>query len=556
VCAVAILNVSSAITPPLAARLRWLLDLAPVEVPQAAGSALVFASIALLVIARGLRRGMRHTWIAAMALLAVSLLTNLTKGLDVEEAVCSAAVAFALFRYRPAFRVRAAPASFRRAALVAAAGVASAVAIGGVLVVFVGVHHQSGDDNSVKALAERLAGNAALPLPAASPFVTPAFAALGIAVVAAVGWILVAPHRRRTQSPAEHRAEREQARAIVTRHGADTLAYFALRDDKDWFFTGHSVVAYAVRNGVCLVSPDPIGPPEERADTWADFCAFADANGWSVAVMAAGASWLPIYQTMGMRAIYLGDEAIVDCTTFTLDGGAMKSLRGAHNRVSKTGYTVEFVDPNDLDSRGRREVLELLPETRRGGMERGFSMTLSRVFDHDDTGLLLAIARDVEGHAQAVCQFVPSPEIDGYSLDLMRRRQDAALPNGVIDFVIVETIRHMRRLGRRGLGLNFSVLRAVVSGERSDSTWTGIERRVAARLSESAQIESLWRFNAKFHPEWQPRWVVVDAVEHAPAQGFAIADAESIWELPVVGGLIERRARRRAAATAVVASGS
>jgi lysylphosphatidylglycerol synthetase-like protein (DUF2156 family) len=552
VCAVAILNVSSAITPPLATRLRWLLDLAPVEVPQAAGSALVFASIALLVIARGLRRGMRHTWIAALALLAVSLLTNLTKGLDVEEAACTAAVVYALFRYRHAFRVRPAPTAFRRAALVAVTGVAGAVAVGGVLVALVGVHHRSGDDDSVRALAERIAGNAALPLPAASPFVTPALAALGIAVAAAVGWILVAPHRRRTQSPAEHRAEREQARAIVARHGADTLAYFALRDDKDWFFTGHSVVAYAVRNGVCLVSPDPIGPLEERADTWADFCAFADANGWSVAVMAAGASWLPIYQAMGMRAIYLGDEAIVDCTTFTLDGGSMKSLRGAHNRVSKAGYTVEFVDPNHLDSRGRREVLELLPETRRGGMERGFSMTLSRVFDSDDTGLLLAIARDVEGRAHAVCQFVPSAEIDGCSLDLMRRRHDEALPNGVIDFVIVETILHMRRLGLRGLGLNFSVLRAVVSGERSDSSWRGIERRVLARLSDSAQIESLWRFNAKFHPEWQPRWVVVDAVEHVAAQGFAIADAESIWELPVLGGLIERRARRRSA----VASGS
>ena len=267
-CAVAILNVSSAVTPPLATRLRWLLDLAPVEVPQAAGSALVFASIALLVIARGLRRGMRHTWIAAMALLAVSLLTNLTKGLDVEEAACTAAVAYALFRYRHAFRVRPAPTAFRRAALVAVTGVAGAVTVGGVLVALVGAHHRTGDD-SVTAPAERLAGNAALPLPAASPFVTPALAALGIAVVAAVGWILVAPHRRRAQSPAEHRAEREQARAIVARHGADTLAYFALRDDKDWFFTGHSVVAYAVRNGVCLVSPDPIGPPEERADAWA-----------------------------------------------------------------------------------------------------------------------------------------------------------------------------------------------------------------------------------------------------------------------------------------------
>jgi lysyl-tRNA synthetase class 2 len=121
--------------------------------------------------------------------------------------------------------------------------------------------------------------------------------------------------------------------------------------------------------------------------------------------------------------------------------------------------------------------------------------------------------------------------------------------------VIVEMILPMRGLGMRGLGLNFSVLRAVVSGERSDSTWRidsawhSIERRVLARLSESAQIESLWRFNAKFHPEWQPRWVVVDAVEHVAAQGFAIADAESIWELPVLGGLIQRRARRRAAVT-------
>ncbi|HTN81428.1 MAG TPA: hypothetical protein VMK16_17290, partial [Acidimicrobiales bacterium] len=83
---VAIMNVLSAVTPPLAGRLRWLLGLAPVEVPQAAGSALVFASIALLFIARGLRRGMRHTWIAALALLAISLITNLTKGLDIEEA--------------------------------------------------------------------------------------------------------------------------------------------------------------------------------------------------------------------------------------------------------------------------------------------------------------------------------------------------------------------------------------------------------------------------------------------------------------------------------------
>jgi len=46
-----------------------------------------------------------------------------------------------------------------------------------------------------------------------------------------------------------------------------------------------------------------------------------------------------------MRDVYIGDEAIVDCSTFSLQGKAMKSLRGAYNRVSKSGCTVEVMDP-------------------------------------------------------------------------------------------------------------------------------------------------------------------------------------------------------------------
>ena len=47
---------------------------------------------------------------------------------------------------------------------------------------------------------------------------------------------------------------------IVRRHGGDTLSYFALRDDKEHWFWNETLIAYAVHNGVCLVSPDPIGP--------------------------------------------------------------------------------------------------------------------------------------------------------------------------------------------------------------------------------------------------------------------------------------------------------
>ena len=46
-----------------------------------------------------------------------------------------------------------------------------------------------------------------------------------------------------------------------------------------------------------------------------------------------------------MRDLYVGDEAVVDCQTFSLDGGHMKGLRQAVNRIAKYGYRMEFYDP-------------------------------------------------------------------------------------------------------------------------------------------------------------------------------------------------------------------
>ena len=49
------------------------------------------------------------------------------------------------------------------------------------------------------------------------------------------------------------------------------------------------------------------------------------------------------------------------------------------------------------------------------------------------------------------------------------------------------------------------------------------------------QIETLWRFTAKYQPEWVPRYVAYDGLEHVLPAALAIARAESFWELPVVG---------------------
>ena len=93
-----------------------------------------------------------------------------------------------------------------------------------------------------------------------------------------------------------------------------------------------------------------------------------------------------------------------------------------------------------------------MTETRQGEVERGYSMTLSRIFDPRDQGLLLAVCFDADGRPLAFNQYVPATQVDGYSLDLMRRTSDPDAPNGLTDFVIIETLQWMSERGLSGSG--------------------------------------------------------------------------------------------------------
>ena len=104
-------------------------------------------------------------------------------------------------------------------------------------------------------------------------------------------------------------------------------------------------MAYSVRDGICLVSPDPIGPIEDRRRIWREFRGFAEAQGLARGRARRVRGWLPIYEADGMASLYMGDEAVVDPTTFKIDGGKAKGLRHAVNRATTAGYTFELPRP-------------------------------------------------------------------------------------------------------------------------------------------------------------------------------------------------------------------
>ncbi|HEX3542029.1 MAG TPA: phosphatidylglycerol lysyltransferase domain-containing protein [Acidimicrobiales bacterium] len=556
VAAAGVLSLMSAFLAPTRQRLSSLLQFVPLAVPQAADALVALASLGLLALARSIRRGQRRAWLIACTLLAGTFLLHLVKGFDVEEAIATGAVFGYLFVHRDAFQAGVDKPSTRRGVLTLLWGAALTIAFGTAAVelgtrLAASRHHQRLPlPRAFLAATERLVGVRSVRLPdRLDDFFAPAMVAIAIGLGLAVAYLLSRPVvAHRAASPAAGGVPAGvnlgagglgRARDVVRRYGSGTLDYFALRPDKEFFFWGDSVVAYGIYGGVCLVSPDPIGPRAEREEVWKAFRRFADRSGWTLTVLGAGEDWLPVYRAAGMHDLYVGDEAVVDCGRFTLDGGRFKGLRQAVNRVAKYGYTITFHDPATIDVALRRQLEGVMTKSRRGDFERGFSMTLGRAFDASDDGLLLAVVwgpagADGEAEPVAFCQYVPAPGINGYSLDLMRR-DSGEHPNGLLDFAIVETIRYLKAQGKTGLGLNFATMRAVLAGEAGDGLSQRIQAWLLRRMSDSMQIESLWKFNAKFDPDWLPRYALYDSPEHALPCAIAVARAESFWELPVIG---------------------
>lgn len=516
----AVVGLLSAAIHPLWQRMGFVRDLVPGLVVHTARPTLVLVSVVLLLTARGLRRGHRLAWIATIVTLGFSAALHLAKGPDVLSAAVVGAAAVWLATQGKAFPVLPTRRAVRRAVISLVAALVFFVVLFVGLVVWALVADPT--DEQIDRLGRVLA---------------PITYALILVSVVVMLWSLLSPRRPRRLSPQDHRDERERARLVVQRHGGGTLDYFALRDDKDWFFSGESVVAHSVRGGVCLVSPDPIGPPGEKVLAWAEFLDYADDFGWSVAVIGAAADWLPEYESSGLRTVYLGDEAIVDCSTFGLEGRSHKSLRQAVNRVDRAGYVTSFHDPATLDAPLRAQIEAMSDESRQGDTERGFSMTLSRLFQPDDTGLLLSVTRNPDGRVDAFCQWVPARDIGGWSLDVMRRRTDVEdLPNGLIDSTIVATIAHLAGRGERGLGLNFAMMREVLEGDpEAGSRMDALARPILQRLSQGTQMGTLSTFNDKFDPGWVARYVILDSVEFVATQALVLAGAEGVTEIPVIG---------------------
>ncbi|MGW5703488.1 phosphatidylglycerol lysyltransferase domain-containing protein [Amycolatopsis japonica] len=495
----------------------------PHEATVGAATVALVTGVLLMLLATGLKRRKRRAWQLAVAAAALLTVSHLGLRHTLGAGLVSLALLVALIATRRYFIALPDPVTGRWRAIrvflqLTVAGVAINFALLSVAPVDAGV-------------GDRLAQSTLALIGVSGPVVFPALwledlsAAVGL--LFGIGAVLLAAYfLLRSAEPAPELTDEEVERLRGLLGERDSLGYFALRRDKFVVFSksGKAAVTYRVIAGVALCSADPLGDPEAWPGAIEEYLDVCRRYAWTPATMGCSELGATVWARFGLEVLEIGDEAVVDTDTFTLEGRVMRGVRQAVSRTKRAGYTARIRKAEDLPAAELDELRALAATWRGTDTERGFSMALGRM---GDPGSVLVTAEH-DGQVRGLLQFVPWGE-KGLSLDVMRR--DRTADNGVNELMISELLL---TTPAQHVSLNFAAFRAVL--EQGQRIGAGPVARLSARtlrfFSRWIQIETLYRFNAKFQPRWVPRYLAYPAARDLPRVGVAVFEAEGLGGRP------------------------
>jgi|SRR5664279_55864 len=508
----------------------------PVPASAAATAAVAVSALLLLRVAAGLRKRKRRDWQAAVVISLVMTLAHVFRGeRRPVEAAITLVLLVLLLTARSRFTAKADPRSRWFAVRVFVQFLAVAIGYGLVLIYAPG--HVTGRPSFWVRLVEVLrsmvgtGGGVRLKGEDYADVFHATLFGFGLMTLLVVGLLVLRPSE---PIAVLSRSDEARLRKLLEQHGSrDSLGYFALRRDKSvvWSASSKAAITYRVVHGVALASGDPIGDPEAWPGAIDAYRNLVEEFGWTPAVIGCSERGATVFKReYDLSALTLGDEAIVEVTDFSLEGRGMRGVRQACTRVVRAGYQTSVRRMADVSPEETRKLVSAAAAWRGDAIERGFSMALSRLGDPEDLACVVATAYQ-DGRLCGLLHFVPWGA-DGLSLDLMRR--DRASDNGLNEYMIAAVIDACANLGVVRVSLNFAVFRDAI--ERGGRIGAGPVLRLWRSLLMFAsrwwQIESLYRFNVKFRPYWEPRFISFPHARDLPRIAVAALEAEAFIARP------------------------
>ena len=327
----------------------------------------------------------------------------------------------------------------------------------------------------------------------------------------------------------------DNANRLVHQYGSDTLAFFALRHDKSYFFSsdGEAFIPYTYMGRHALASGDPIGRPESIDLVIDEFLAMCREHGWGFAFLAVRQADAARYTSRGLRSFYLGDEAVIDCSTFALEGKKNKSMRQSVQRVART-YRFEMLPESDASPELEHQLNTLSHKWRGKAPERGFTMALSQDVAATNPDYQLCVAYDEHDQPGGFLRVVPIyGDEPGATLDMMRR--DPETPNGMTEFLITNTVFALRDQKLFRFSMNFAVMGKLFSDDLPFTRRQKMAKAFVSLFNPFFQIKSLHTFNRRFRPTWQPRVIIYEDQRSRPHVAMLYGGVEGFLSVPKIG---------------------
>lgn len=483
----------SGATPAIMDRLLMLDPFIPIEILEFSHFAASLTGLALLVIADGIRRRVDVAYYLALILLALGAVSSLLKGLDWEEALVLSTVLLLIIPSRHLF--------YRHAALLSPPSFLQwSIAVGTVLAVttwlgFFSYKHvqYSGDLWWMFELQKN------------APRFLRASLGVGIgAVVIALRALLAPVPRMKHESLAD--CEGDVRRILAAARSSN--ANLALLGDKYFHFSQkrNAFLMYGESGRTVVVMGDPVGDESEFPDLLWEFYELTRRQGVRAVWYEISAEHLTVFVELGVRILKIGEEAVVDLESFTLDGAKGSRLRPPRNKLRREGYSFEVLEPSAIAAR-TPEIKAVSDQwlTAKKSKEKGFSLGY---FDEAYLSNFPCAVVTRENRIVAFANLWPGGANRELSLDLMRHTDDA--PGGSMEFLFVECLLWAKANGYQKFNLGMAPLSGLESREAAP-LWNKVVTLIFQNGEGIYNFQGLRAFKDKFGPQWLAVYIAVSA---------------------------------------------
>lgn len=503
-----IINIISAVTPPIAERVQVLRNYIPFEGIHASNLMVFLTGLVLMATSAFLLQGLRSAWWMALILSVSSLLGHLTKALDWEEALFASFTILFLLAERKQYRVRNNRKLVRVGLLVATLVFASILVFGSVALYFNDVKNFGVDFSwqaSVLHTARLLFLMDDEGLRPITRFAHEFMWLLRALAAMAWGFLFYCMIRPFIPKPQEHEGP-EKARNILEEYGKSATDHFKIAPDKLLFFSrgADAFVAYRMANHYAVVLEEPVCSEEDKTEVLREFDQFCKTNGWIPIYYRVDEDSLGYFRELRKSKLFIGQEALIDVEKFSLQGTDKKSLRNGLNSLKKKGFTAELIDAPLSDA--LLDELEQVSNEWLQESERTEFVFSQGMFNRNELkAQQVIVVKDEDGRIKAFLNIIPDYAPGECTYDLIRKTADA--PGGCMDLLIITLTEHARSKGFQFLNLGLAPMAGIANPENTAEQMMLYGYNNLKRFS---QYKGLRIFKEKYADIWLNKYLVYE----------------------------------------------